>query len=484
VSFFGSLTALLKSDNRQWSKGMDQAGRDVDRLDKKTKNFFKELKGSFGKSSVLGQSVKLLAGGGAIGALSLATKDATEFVDKIAEIKKQFDAGDTSFKDMAADIAREIPVVGGFVKFFDSVRNAITGEKDEIDAMNKAVADQNAAFEERNRLIKEGAAAQREFGDLITKLKRDRELNALPEGAEKDRVRLRNERDDQLKQASENYQKEGTPDDLKKRQDEYDKLTAQLNGAQSRVNSANAAMERRRSIDANLHNKVGGDYILKLRGDDGEAAEKKRADAALAQIMTDRQNANIKLQQLQNNELDARRNFNAAKEQIDAGYAEGNKKIADQANSQDEEKHQAQMKAYEEFTGKNREALARAGDKLRHETMTPMQHFLEEMKQLDVLFQTRNIDQGTFQGMAEKLFQQLSKETELPKIEYRQADSSAIRGGGHMILEPPKISGPNPIEDLRKTAVEQLKAQRESNRLSQQQIDLIQAGDITVTIAG
>ena len=136
MSIIGSLVALLRSDTRQWSKGFNDAGKDVDRLNAKTKGFFKDLNSSFGKSSSLGKSFTLLAGGGAIAGLTLAGRQLKSFADELVQIRNEFDAGAISAGEMAEKVAGAFPVFGQFFQAGRSIRELFTGEQAEIARIN------------------------------------------------------------------------------------------------------------------------------------------------------------------------------------------------------------------------------------------------------------------------------------------------------------------------------------------------------------
>src|SRR6185312_9570012 len=94
-----------------------------------------------------GQSLKLLAGGGAIAGLSLATAKFEEFTAKILELATATDRGSESFGEQFGELFRTLPIVGNLTKGFDNLRNAATGDTAAIASMNAYIkqTDENLA---------------------------------------------------------------------------------------------------------------------------------------------------------------------------------------------------------------------------------------------------------------------------------------------------------------------------------------------------
>src|SRR4051812_6211089 len=106
-----SLSVLLTGDTTSFSGSMKGAagdvknfGGDVDKAKSKVNGFFKDLKSNFGRSSTLGQSLKVLAGGGAIMALGKIASEFDELTKKAEDFAMALDRGDGSANQMAAEL--------------------------------------------------------------------------------------------------------------------------------------------------------------------------------------------------------------------------------------------------------------------------------------------------------------------------------------------------------------------------------------------
>jgi hypothetical protein len=133
MSVVGKLVALLATDNSAWKRGFDDAGKDMDKFNGKSKGFFKDLKSQFGKSSTLGQSLKLIAGGGAIGALSMLGKELANATDEIVKMSQAFRKGEIESGMFFEKVAAGVPVLGGFWQFGRNIRESFTHEREEAD---------------------------------------------------------------------------------------------------------------------------------------------------------------------------------------------------------------------------------------------------------------------------------------------------------------------------------------------------------------
>lgn len=99
-----------------------------DSASKGWKGFFNDLKGEFGKASLLGQSTKLLAGGGVVAGLGLATRQLRAWGDTMAEVSVQLRTNQITGGQAAGRLAESLPVVGDAFKFGQDLREIITGE--------------------------------------------------------------------------------------------------------------------------------------------------------------------------------------------------------------------------------------------------------------------------------------------------------------------------------------------------------------------
>lgn len=129
MAIIGAITALFKAETSSWTKGCNQAGQDLDKLNKKSKGFFKDMKSQFGKGSLLGQSLKLAAGGGAIAGLTMALHEIGAMADKIIDIKAQFKAGTITAGELTDQLLKTLPVFGAMYEDALKIREIFTGEE-------------------------------------------------------------------------------------------------------------------------------------------------------------------------------------------------------------------------------------------------------------------------------------------------------------------------------------------------------------------
>lgn len=168
---FASLLAKLGFDTTAWTSGANRAGQELDKLGKKSKGFFADLKKDFGKGSMLGQSLKLLAGGGAIAGVGLAARELANLGATIEEMSIQMRSGQKSFREFTEEGIRSIPILGNVTKFFDGLREAITGEKYAIDK-------QINAYERRTQANRDAIAKAEEYKKIALSTLREVETEA------------------------------------------------------------------------------------------------------------------------------------------------------------------------------------------------------------------------------------------------------------------------------------------------------------------
>ena len=131
MAIFGALNAL-GVQNGQWKQGFSEARGEVDKTRNTTRSFFKELNDTYGKRSLLGQGLKIAAGGGGSHRWSFTTlKEFDEVTGKIADLSDAYRKGKDG-QYFIGDLARSIPVLGTLTKGFDNLRLAITGERVEM----------------------------------------------------------------------------------------------------------------------------------------------------------------------------------------------------------------------------------------------------------------------------------------------------------------------------------------------------------------
>ncbi len=191
MAIFGALNALLKADSSQWKKGMGEARDEVDKTSARTKSFFKDLKSEFGKGSNAAQWVKLLAGGGAIAGIALMGRELEEVTGKVSEFANKLRDGGTGIKALSADLVRELPIFGSFVKTIDNIKEAFTGEElafSKVEAgLKRMIATSNQAFDMYRKLQDDGKAFRKSLESEANRSREDAVLSAL-EGPARDRA--------------------------------------------------------------------------------------------------------------------------------------------------------------------------------------------------------------------------------------------------------------------------------------------------------
>lgn len=131
------ITVKLGTDTTEYSKGFEKA-KDTH------KAFFKDLKSQFGKTSVLGQSLKLAAGGGAIAALGMAGREFKELTEKAKAFAIEAHNGGKSAGEIAEGLVQSIPVIGNVYEGFKNIAEIVSGLAVKIADMNAEVANQDA----------------------------------------------------------------------------------------------------------------------------------------------------------------------------------------------------------------------------------------------------------------------------------------------------------------------------------------------------
>jgi hypothetical protein len=144
MAIFAALNALLGIEKGAWTKGMTEAGTEAQAMEQKTgasfKSVNKQMNDLLGKKSDLAKMLKLAAGGGAVAGISMAAKEWESATAKAAEIAQKFHEGSISGSEMAAQIAREIPILGNVVKGWDNILGIATGVKAEVAEIDREAA--------------------------------------------------------------------------------------------------------------------------------------------------------------------------------------------------------------------------------------------------------------------------------------------------------------------------------------------------------
>ncbi len=106
---------------------------------------------SFGKDLA-----EIAVGGGAVAGISFIGNTFAAFGERVAKVSDELRLGKKSFGEFAAEGARSIPVLGGFIKGFDALQDAVSGARAELEKI--AEAEKNAmggraAFAQRRQSI-------------------------------------------------------------------------------------------------------------------------------------------------------------------------------------------------------------------------------------------------------------------------------------------------------------------------------------------
>src|SRR5438045_2118444 len=101
----GNVVVRYAADTAEYTKG-------AEKVKQANKGLLNDLKSSFGKSSALGQSLKILAGSGAIFALGKIASGFDELTKKAEDFALALDKGDGSAKDLGLELLKSIPIAG------------------------------------------------------------------------------------------------------------------------------------------------------------------------------------------------------------------------------------------------------------------------------------------------------------------------------------------------------------------------------------
>ncbi len=142
------------------------------------KAFFKGLNAEFGKKSVLGQSLKLAAGGGAIGGVALAVGKFQELAGSVEDLATAFRKGDQSASEIWGGFLRGVPILGGMVKGFDSLREAVTGEAAAMAKDAEYVKASEDSLKRQVEIVEHGKKAAMEWAEIIGKLREEGRVQA------------------------------------------------------------------------------------------------------------------------------------------------------------------------------------------------------------------------------------------------------------------------------------------------------------------
>ncbi len=184
----GKVNANLKQiDGSAAAKGMKQlgnetrdAGNQAESAAKKYKSFLSELKGEAGKGSLLGQSLKLAAGGGAIAGVGLAAREFTELTAGIANFSNKLRSGKENTAELTREFVQTIPILGKVEQGFENIGEAITGEKAAMDKAARQVEQMNKQYENQVELLKERQKIAKQDRDELRSKQDELAIAKLP----------------------------------------------------------------------------------------------------------------------------------------------------------------------------------------------------------------------------------------------------------------------------------------------------------------
>jgi hypothetical protein len=108
------------------------------RAENSMKSFFKTLREQGGRSSNLGQTLKILQGGGAVIGVTMIGVALDEAVEKTSELVKQFQLGKITAVGMAQGFLESLPIIGGFAKAGHAIYDfLLPAEKEAKDLLQK-----------------------------------------------------------------------------------------------------------------------------------------------------------------------------------------------------------------------------------------------------------------------------------------------------------------------------------------------------------
>lgn len=88
---------------------------------------FGALKKALGEESAFGNTVKILAGAGAIAGMTALARVASNFADNAAKAQEAFEKGEISAREMRMELFKAAPIIGEWVKAGDSIGKWLDG---------------------------------------------------------------------------------------------------------------------------------------------------------------------------------------------------------------------------------------------------------------------------------------------------------------------------------------------------------------------
>jgi hypothetical protein len=391
-------------------------------------NVFDELKGRFGKKSFLGEALELAAGTGAVAGLGLAAEQFANVTGKIADLSTEVRTERMTYADAAADLARSIPVLGGVVRGFDNIREAVTGEKAALMAETAAVRESEEAWKFHNETVLASAAASRKAAGDMVELRREFALLSAGPG-QRDQVASDQNFSRQMEAMKKQFQinagfesEDGGKGKLIVAREALDKGKQDLEALQRELAAAKAPMAMDgRPVPAELA----------AAGEASRSAAIKGAQAAVDAQITHVSVLAAELNDLRNAAKSAESDFEAMRQQAFSNEALKNdweKNVA--AMAQSEQQGAAGMA---NDWADNLNSMAEEGRRLQDE-FNPAQKIERELQHVQDLFLKGFIDDPTFDAASKQLQESLGNlgsqaHPDSSFVPHRSVQAEVFRGG-------------------------------------------------------
>lgn len=159
------------------------------------------LKHQTGRRSVFGESLEILAGGGAVMAISMAAEQLDKMADKIGELDEMTRKGGYAWTDYAEKMLSTVPVLGTVFSAMEKMGKVITGVAEE----ERLAAEEKAAWSETQKVSEDLRwKAMREgehHDDVMSNLSWQPRLDAA-RGAQREALEIEKEAEDKIREIS------------------------------------------------------------------------------------------------------------------------------------------------------------------------------------------------------------------------------------------------------------------------------------------
>ena len=165
-------------DAKQWklttAQVMEQAGQQGGQ------GFFKSLKGELGKGSELGQTLKMMMGGGAIAAAGMAGNELAAMTGKMAALMDSTNSLKMNAADVTMELGKSLPVLGGIFTAGENINEMFTGEKSAIAQANEEIKAQQELFDRLGKDAKTYRDAIHSMQEELAKLQGEKVIEGNP----------------------------------------------------------------------------------------------------------------------------------------------------------------------------------------------------------------------------------------------------------------------------------------------------------------